>query len=101
MTRDVSQGVNADLPQTTVHRTASPKRGSRRRCNVVCKVGRKLLFQLIVQHGGVSVLHAGVIVLVGGVVVLHGGLGVLTQYLLHAAREGHGTQTRLDHDSLN
>ena len=55
--------------------------------DVVCKVGRKLLFQLIVQHGGVSVLHAGVIVLVGGVVVLHGGVGVLTQYLL---RRGEG-----------
>ena len=56
-------------------------------------------------------LHAGVIVLVGGVVVLHGGVGVLTQYLLrrgegqlqkvNGKREGHGTQTRLDHDSPN
>ncbi len=72
--------------------------------DVVCKVGRKLLFQLIVQHGGVSVLH-------GGVVVLHGGVGVLTHNLLrrgeghlqkvNGMREGHGTQTRLNHDSLN
>jgi hypothetical protein len=64
-----------------------------------------------VLHAGVIVLHAGVIVLHGGVVVLHGGVGVQTQYLLRRAEgqlqkvngkpEGHGTQTRLEHDSLN
>ncbi len=66
---------------------------------------------VLALHAGVRVQHRGVVVLHGGVVVLHVGVGVLTQYLLRRGEgqlqkvngkgEGHGTQTRLDHDSLN